>query len=96
MKLNRLIGTIEVALTTTPTAIAVPKYCVGATVLILGAQDGSNNPIQWRRQNSATATASKLCPDQDTVLVLNVSEEYPPFYAKTTTGTGILEIEFWK
>jgi hypothetical protein len=95
MKLNYLIGTVSVAITTTAVAITVPELYKGASALLIGAQV-SNSPIPWRRQRSINSAVSKLCPEQDIVLSLNLSKDTTLFYAKTLTGTGTLEIEFWR
>lgn len=94
MKLTKLLGTMEFSLTTTPTAITIPKKYNNATVLLMGALSGGE-AVSWRRQAGPTSTTSKYCKAGDIGLPLNVTADYPIFYAKTVTGTGILEIEIW-
>ena len=95
MKLNKLLGIVTVSLTTTAAAVTIPKKYEGTSVLLMAAQL-DDSFISWRRCSTATAATSKLCPEQDIVIPINVSGDTVIFYAKTTTGTGTLEIECWK
>ena len=95
MKLNRLLGTLNISLTTTAAAVTIPAQYKGASVLLVGAQS-SDSPIKWRRQTSLTASTSKLCPDSDITIPLNIIGEITPFYAKTLSETGTLEVEIWR
>ena len=96
MKLNYLIGTLNINLTTTPTAVTIPKEYMGTSVMLIGAQY-SDSPIPWRRQVSSTASESKWCPDEDIAISINIAkEDQTVFYAKTISGTGTLEIELWR
>lgn len=95
MKLNFLLGTASISLSTTAEAVTVPEGYEDATILLIGAQS-SNSPIPWRRQCKSDSITSKLCPEQDIAVSLNLSAGKTLFYAKTLTGTGTLEIEFWK
>ena len=96
MKLNYLLGTLNVNISNTATAITIPTEYKGASVLLVGAQY-SNSAIPWRRQASASAITSKLCPDEDIAIAVNITkEDQVVFYAKTLSGTGVLEIELWR
>jgi len=94
MKLNKLLGTLEFSLTTTPTAITIPKKYNGAAVLLMSVLSGGV-AVSWRRQAGPTSITSKYCKAGDIGLPLNVTVDYPIFYAKTITGTGTLEMEIW-
>lgn len=95
MKLNHLLGTLNITIGTTAAAVTIPAQYKGASVLLVGAQS-SDTPIQWRRQTSLAASTSKLCPDSDITIPLNITDKITPFYAKTLSGTGTLEVEVWR
>ena len=95
MKLSYLMGTLNIPITTTAAVVTIPEKYIGATVMLLGAQAG-DEPIPWKRQATATATGSKLCPDSDITIPLNITKETKIFYAKTISGSGTLEIELWR
>ena len=94
MRLNRLLGTMEFPITTTPTSIIASKKYSNATTLIMGVMS-DNDMIPWRRQSNPTSSESKYCKEGDIGFPMNVSDGYPLFYAKTISGSGTLEIEFW-
>lgn len=95
MKLQRLLKTMEVPLTTTAAPVVAPQNISGTSTLLVGAQSG-DMPVYWRRQALGGAGVSKLCPDNDLVLPMQITPGQTLFYAKTVSGTGSLEIEFWE
>lgn len=96
MKLNKLLGTLNIPITTTPVSVIIPKQYIGASALLIGAQY-ANEFIAWKRSSTTTATESKLCPEGDIILNINITQEdQMVFAASTLSGTGIIEIEVWR
>lgn len=96
MKLNKLLGTLNFAITTLPINIVIPKKYIGASVILIGAQTGDEF-IPWERRAYPEASESKLCPDEDIALSINITQEDQNIFAASTlSGSGVLEIELWK
>lgn len=96
MKLNKLLGTLNIPITTTPVNVTIPKQYIGVSAILIGAQY-ADEFIAWERRASTSATASKLCSEGDSILNINITQENQViFAANTLSGTGTLEIELWR
>lgn len=82
---------LNISLTTTPKEIKLPPGISAEACMIVCTF--LDTAVAWRKQNSENDTESILYPASQTFRNFRVNEGAVMFWAKTVTGTGVLEID---
>ena len=95
MTLSRLLATTNVDLSTSAAAVTAPAALDWATDSVVVSAEASGSHIVWERQVASDSSLSKMCAAGETSLNIKANPSQTIFYAKLSSGTGTLDVEWW-
>lgn len=97
MAISDLLATTQVSLSTTPAAVTapadMPRKCTEVTLACW--DEGEEKFVKWERQPASDSSYSKMVPAYETSLPFNANPGQTLFYAKVSSGTARLDVEWW-
>ena len=94
MALYELLETTNVPLDTDAIAVTAPTGIEKVKNIVLSAESGGSLVV-WERQKAVDSTYSKFVPASETSIEISLNPGQTPFFAKVTSGTATLDVEWW-
>ena len=95
MQLTRLLDTTNVSLSTAAAAVTAPATLDFSTAAVVVAAESGGYLVEWERQKTASSTYSAFCDAAKEAIPIKANPSQTIFYAKVSSGTATLDVEWW-